>query len=180
MKFLIIFFISVSLYSDIKNNIYELYQNKRYKEACSMGMRHFTKYKNDEQYISLYAFSCLEADYLDRLATPLTKLKFSSEARKNSAYFSIILMQKKLLYHALVDGQELKEFNFPTTDYILSKVFDLYSKSSDNKNKSYYLFEDKENKDLSYKLYLLKGSGLSKMIIEEIYNNKIIKQHKYW
>lgn len=180
MKILIILFITITLYSDAKKEMYNLYKNEKYIEACNTGLRNFSKYANNEDYISLYAFSCLEADYIDRLATPLTKLKFTKESRNNAAYLSVIFMQKKLLYHALIDGYDLSSFNFPTTNHIISKVFDFYSKLEKNSTKEYYLFQDKNDKLLVYKLYLLKGNGLSKIVIEEIYNNKIIKRHRYW
>jgi len=160
--------------------MYNLYQDSKFSEACDVGLREISKNYKNEDYISLYAFSCLKADYIDRLNLPIIKLKHSPEARSNASYFSIILMQKKLLYHSLVDGYNLTSFNFPSTDHILSKIFDLYSEVKKHDANTPYIFQDKNDKLLKYKLYLLKDKGLSKIIIEEIYNNKIIKKHKYW
>jgi hypothetical protein len=110
----------------------------------------------------------------------MTRLKYSKEARKNSTYFSLILMQKKLLYHALIDNVKLEKFNFPTTTHVLSKVFNLYLKFGSHEKKQYYVFQDNDDNKLSYKLYLIESQELSKMVIEEIYNSKIIKKHIYW
>jgi hypothetical protein len=180
MKILLILLLTLSLYADIKQNMFNLYQNKKYQDVCNIGFDNFKENKKDENFVSLYAFSCLKSDYIDRLAIPVALLKFSAEARSNSAYFSIILMQKKLLYHALIDNYDLTAFNLPTTDYVLSKVFDYYSKLGTHKARVYYLFEDKDDKKLTYKLYLEKDNKLKKMVIEEFYNTVMLARHVYW
>ena len=180
MKIIIALLISFSLYADIKQNMFNLYQNQKYEEVCTMGFNNFKRYKKDEEFVSLYAFSCLNSDYIDRLAIPTAILKFSEESRANSAYFSVILMQKKLLYHALLDDYDLSSLNLPTTDYILSKVFDLYTKLGKHKKRAFYLFEDEKDKKLTYKLYIEKGEKLSKIVIEEFYDTITVKRHVYW
>jgi len=110
MKLIILFILAYNLYAyDIKQNLFTLYQNKKYEKVCSIGFRNFQKYKKDEEFVNLYAFGCLNADYVDRLAIPIVTLRFSKESRANSAYFAVILMQKKLLYHALIDGYDLSK-----------------------------------------------------------------------
>ena len=180
MKILLIILISLSLYADVKQNMFNLYQNKKYEKVCSIGFDNFKKNRKDEQFVSLYAFSCLKSDYIDRLAIPIALLKFSRDARSNSAYFSVILMQKKLLYHALIDSYDLSALDLPTTDYVLSKVFDAYSKLGIHEARSFYLFEDKDDKKLTYKLYLEKGTNLRKIVIEEFYDTITLKRHIYW
>ncbi len=180
MKIVLLLLMITSLYADIKQKMFNLYQNKKYEDVCQIGFDNFKKNKRDEEFVSLYAFSCLKSDYIDRLAVPTAVLKASREARANSAYFSVILMQKKLLYHALVDNYDLSEFNLPTTDYVLSRVFDLYSKIGKHKPRAFYLFEDPNDSKLTYKLYLSKDYKLNKMIIEEYYDTITIKRHVYW
>jgi len=180
MKILLVLLVAISLYADIKQEMLELYQNKEYENACELGFKNFIAYSKDEEYVSLYAFACLNVDYVDRLSVPITTLKFSQEARSNAAYFSIIVMQKKLLYHALMDNYDISSLNLPTTDYVLSKVFDLYSKLKKEERKDLYIFEDKNDNKLKYKLYLLKDDKINKMIIEEFYNSVSIKKHVYW
>ncbi len=181
MKILLLIpFIIISLYADIKQKMLNQYQNKQYKEACNLGFNNFGEYSKDEEYISLYAFSCLNADYIDRLSVPIAKLKFSQESRSNAAYFSIILMQKKLLYHAMLDNYDISSLNMPTTNHVLSKVFDLYSKVKKDEHKDLYIFEDENDNQLKYKLYLLKDDKIDKMVIEEFYNSISIKKHIYW
>ncbi|MEA3331769.1 MAG: hypothetical protein U9Q29_08770 [Campylobacterota bacterium] len=180
MKIVIAILISVTLYGDIKQNMFNLYQNKKYEKVCSMGFNNFRNFRKDEEFVSLYAFSCLNSDYIDRLAIPVAVLKYSEESRANSAYFSVILMQKKLLYHALIDNYDLSSLNLPTTEYILSKVFDLYAKLGEHEKRAFYLFEDADDKKLTYKLYIAKDEKLNKIVIEEFYDTITIKRHVYW
>ncbi|DAB30169.1 MAG TPA: hypothetical protein CFH84_05540 [Sulfurimonas sp. UBA12504] len=181
MKLIILsLLIYLNLYADAKLEMLQLFQNNKYEAACNLGFEHFKYYKQEDEFLSLYAFSCLQSDLIDRLAMPLAMLKYSKEARANAAYFSIILMQKKLLYHALVDGYDLENLNLPTTDYILSKVFDFYSKLKKHDKRSVYIFDDLHDPKLSYKLYILEEERISKMVIEEFYDTIVIKRHIYW
>ncbi|MDA7817734.1 hypothetical protein N9A28_06055 [Sulfurimonas sp.] len=180
MKTVLILLITLSLYADTKQQMLSLYQNEKYKNVCNIGFDNFNKYRQDEEFISLYAFSCLKSDFIDRLSIPIAMLKYTKEARSNSAYFSIILMQKKMLYHALVDNYDISSLNLPTTEYILSKVFDLYAKLGQHEPREYYLFENEEDSKLTYKLYLVEEKVLDKVVIEEYYNGVKINRHVYW
>jgi len=165
---------------DLKIETYKLYQEGKYEEACERGSKILDQYKEDEEFISLYAFSCLKADYLDKLTMPIISLKNSAEARANAAYFAVILMQKKLLLHALSDQYDLKPIKLPTTDYVLSTVFDLYTNDSAPKDKRRYHYTDPEDINKSYRLFVTKGGPSPKMIIEEYYDNIMTKRHIYW
>lgn len=180
MKIILIFLLSITLYADIKRDMFNLYQNKKYKEVCSIGFDNFQENKQDEEFISLYAFGCLYSDYIDRLTVPSVMLKQTKEARANAAYLSVIIMQKKLLYHALLDNYDLSEYTLPSTDYVLSKVFDLYSKIGAHEPRAFYLFEDPKDSRISYKLYLSKDYKLTQMVIEEFYDTMTVKRHVYW
>ena len=180
MKFFLILLFTIPIFADIKQDMFHLYQNKKFEDVCNLGFDNFHSYKDDEEFVSLYAFACLYSDYIDRLSIPIAMLKFSKTARANSAYFSIIFMQKKLLLHALIDGYPLSSMKLPTTDYVLSRVFDLYSQLGEHEARAFYLFEDPEDSKLSYKLYLEEDERLSKIVIEEYYDSVTIKRHVYW
>ena len=167
-------------FADIKTSLYHLYQDKQYEEACKEGLKVFQQYRKDEEFVSLYAFSCLQADYIDRLAIPISLLKKTEEARSNAAYFSVILMQKKLLYHALVDGYKLSELKLPTTDHVLSTVFELYAALRHERKQNHYVLFDKKNEKVSYKLYIKNGNHSKKMVIEEYYDTIMTHRHTYW
>jgi hypothetical protein len=177
---LILFIIKLSLYANAKMELYNLYQNKEYKKACRLGMNNYPHFTRDEAFISLYAFSCLEADYIDRLAVPISALKYTKEARSNAAYFSIILMQKKLLYHALIDNYDISSLNLPTTQHVLSKVFNFYINDTQNKDKNVFIYTDDINKSITYKLYIETHPHIKKMVIEVFHDKILYKRHLYW
>ena len=181
MKLTILLFVSfLLLQADDKLDTYKLYQDAKYEEACQMGEKFLEQYKDDEEFISLYAFACLNADHLDKLSVPITALKKSSEARANAAYFSVILMQKKLLMHSLSDQYDLKPVKLPTTDYVLSTVFDLYTKDSGPKERRRYNYRDPKDPKKSYRLFVTKSAPSPKMVIEEYYDKIMTQRHIYW
>jgi hypothetical protein len=180
MKTLLLILLTLQLYAGTKQEMFYLYQNKKFEKVCKIGFDNFKNNKKDEEYVTLYAFACLHSDYIDRLAIPTAILKATQESRANGAYFSVILMQKKLLYHAMVDHYDLSSFSLPTTDYVLSKVFDLYAKLGKHTPRTFYLFEDPKDKKLTYKLSLLSSYRLNKIVIEEFYDTIVINRHVYW
>jgi hypothetical protein len=177
---LILLLVFMGLEANTKEEIFRLYQEKEYAAACSQGLRHFHSHRQDVEYVSLYAFACLHSDFIDRLAVPISILKHTEEARANAAYFSVILMQKKLLYHALLDGYDLSSVRLPTTDFILSKVFDLYAKDPDAKRQKTHHYRDPDTPKKTYKLYVTKTGQVSKMVIEEYYDTMLAHRHIYW
>ena len=177
---LLLFLAPLFLQADAKVNTYKLYQDAKYEEACLSGDKVLKQYKNDEEFISLYAFSCLNADQLDKLSLPITSLKKTAESRANAAYFSVILMQKKLLMHALTDQYDLRPIKLPTTEYVLSTVFDLYSNDTGSKKRRRYNYVDPKDTKKSYRLFVTKSGSSPKMIIEEYYDKIMTKRHIYW
>ncbi len=177
---IIILFAFLSLHASSKNDIFRLYQDAKYIEACKAGLNAFSQLRNDEEFVLLYAFSCLKSDNIDRLAIPIITLKKTKEARANAAYFSVILMQKKIMFQAMLDSYDFSNIKLPTTDYVLSKVFDLYIENGLDKKLPIYLFTDKADLKLTYKLYLINESSTNKMVIEEFYDTILIKRHIYW
>ncbi len=178
--FILVFLLHVTLIAGPKNKLYQLYQEGNYKKACRLGMNNYPQYTRDETFISLYAFSCLKADYIDRLAVPISALKYSKEARSNAAYFSIILMQKKLLYHALIDHYDISMLNLPTTQHVLSKVFDYYTKDTNNKDSNIFHYTDTNDKRITYKLYIETHPHIKKMVIEVFHDKILFARHLYW
>ena len=179
LLFLLIFS-ALLLHADTKMETYKLYQDTKYEEACLSGDKVLDQYINDEEFISLYAFACLHADQLDKLSIPISALNKTAEARANAAYFSVILMQKKLLMHSLADQYDLKPIKLPTTEYVLSTVFDLYSSDTGSKDRRRYNYVDPKDAKKSYRLFVTKSGPSPKMIIEEYYDKQMTKRHIYW
>jgi len=180
-KIMIIFicivnFSSANSLSDVK----QLFNNKKFSQVCIKSGKIYQNYKNNEEFLNIFAASCLKADMINRMVLPIIKLYKTKKARENAAYFSTILFQKKLLYYALSDDIDISYINLPKTNYILSRIFDKFVKGEyDLKNGSYW-FSDDKNPNLTYKLSLEERNNIKKMYLRTYKNHKIIKVRVYW
>lgn len=180
MRWLLCIFLSLTaLNASSSHQLYRYYQAGDYTRACDEGIKKLGQYKEDEKYVSIYAFACLQADKIDRLALPIIMLNNSNEARKNAAYFSVILMQKMLLLSSLENREPLQNLKLPTTEYILSKVFDLYSNDRGIHVQGKWVFTDPKNPRQTYRLYLQKSGSRPMIIVEEYYDTILTKRHTY-
>ncbi len=169
------------LHADTLEKLYELYTQKHYDKACHLGLKAFNRYKKNSKFLMLYGLSCLNADYIDRLSVPLTALRYTKAERANASYFATIILQKKLLYHALLDDVDISNLKLPKTDYVLSRVFDKYVKKEYKKIDGKYYFDSGDGTSKAFDvLYIEYGRGAPKMVIEERLDNLVLKTHKYW
>ena len=167
-----------SLYGTTTSQMLQLYQKGEYNLACDLGAKNLAQFESNEAQLSLYAFSCLKADRIDRLNTPLILLNQTPEARANASYFSMLVMQKKLLIQSLYDNTSLKSLNFPTSSHLLSKVFHLYLHAPQS-NKSIKEYSDPSNQRNSYKLYTTEFNGKKTIAIDEYYDKILTIHHIY-
>lgn len=178
MPYLIMLLLTFPLSADTKQKLFNLYQQGSYVSACNLGLKEFTSHQEDESFVSLYAFSCLKADFIDRLAAPVMTLNQTKEARTNASYFSVIIMQKKLLMQALYDNKPIVNLRFPTSQYLLSKVFDLYLINPQS-NQSIKEYKDSSDPRLSYKLYTVETNGRKSIAIDEYYDKILTLHHVF-
>ncbi len=178
-KILLITFILInSLCADTPTQMYQLYQKGEYAASCNLGLQHFKEFESNEAYVSIYAFSCLKADQIDRLNTPLMILSQSREARANASYFSMLIMQKKLLMQALYDNHTLQSLKFPTSQHLLSKTFAMYCNNPQSEN-SIKEYNDPTNTRITYKLYSTQLNGRKTIAIDEYYDKILTLHHVY-
>jgi len=170
------------LFSSNLSTLYKLYEKQEYDKACDYAVKNFYKKrnKNSEQYITLYGLSCLETDKIHRIATPILRLKMTKDARANAAYFSTILLQKKLLFQALVDKVSLSDLHLPHTNFIVSKIFTLFINKEYSLKEGVYTFKDKEKKEMKYQLYIEENKKNEKFMIIDIYtDDKFTHRYRY-
>ena len=180
MKHLILFIFLVStLVANDKARLLKLYNKGSYLKACHLGFSKFGKNRHDEAYISLYAYSCLNSDLIDRLATPVVMLKLTPEGRKNGAFLSAILMKKKLLHHALADGYDIRGVKLPSSSHILSRVFDLLSEHTGKAKDGVYTLQDKKNPNIVYRTFMERKAKLPKIVIEKYQDSIFKERHLY-
>jgi hypothetical protein len=163
-----------------KNDIINYYKNKDYRKACIKAGDLYQKYKSDEEFLNIYAHSCLEEDMINRTILPIVKLYKTPESRENAAYYATILYQKKLLYHALVDDVDISYINLPKTKYILSVIFNKFVGGDYNYKNGAYWFNNDENNELTYKLSVETHQKTKKIFLRTYKNGKITKVRTYW
>lgn len=170
---------TIFLFSSNLSRLYKFYEKQEYDKGCNYAHKYFYKKqnRNSDNYLTLYGLSCLETDNIDRVAIPMTRLTKSKDARANASYFGTILLQKQLLYQALMDKKPLVELHLPTTDFIISKIFNLFVKDKYSVEDNIYRFKDK---DRVYQLYIKKAKKNRQYMIIDIYkNSKFTKRYQY-
>ncbi|MGA9046245.1 hypothetical protein [Sulfuricurvum sp.] len=174
--FLLLF--SYTLWADAGQNLFDMYQKGMYAQGCDYGYRFFARNEHNEPFVSLIGFSCLKADQIDRLSPVMSALSQTPDARANSAYFALIVMQKKLLMQALFDHKPIQKLQFPTSGHLLSKIFDLYVKNPKH-NDPIKEYQDPANPRQSYKLYTTHSDGRKSIAIDEYYDKILTLHHVY-
>jgi len=146
------------------------YNNGNYNLVCKMS--NIEKFKKSENLLSIVGISCVKSDKLYVLPYLLNKLKRTKIGRKNSIYFNIIYLQKRLIYSYLFDNLSFEGFNLPDTNYILSHIF-VKLKDSDFKKVDGKIVID-------YKGEIIKVYKIGdKFFVDEYKNNKLIKRRWY-
>ncbi len=176
----LILFINVFANCYSQEMLWNFFNNQEYSKICSneVWSKDYFEYNDDEEFVNMYAYSCMQTDMINRLTSPIVQLRKSKKSRANALYYATILYQKKILYHALIDGIEQIPTNLPNTDYILSKIYDKFSKKDFTKKQNAYYFSIE---NIDYKLFSKKDSdGYEKIVLQTIKNNEIIKTRLYW
>ena len=154
-------------------NIKNEYLAHHYKAVCMYGVEHFQEIKKDENLLSLIGLSCVKNDSFIYLPHIINNLKHTKEARDNSVYFSLLFMEKKLLYSYIMDNTDMSYYRFPLINHPLSIVFNNIT----NKN-----FKKEGNKIIIHyknKTYKVYKNNEAKVFIDVYQNNKLISTHWY-
>ena len=182
IKISVIFFIFVVnfAFASSLSNIKQLFNDKKFTQVCRKSSAIYEDNKRNEEFLNMFAASCLKSDMINRMVLPIIKLYKTKEARENAVYFATILYQKKLLYYALSDDFDISYVNLPKTNYILSKIFDKFVKGEYNLKNGSYWFTDNGKNGLTYKLSMEERNHVKKMYLRTYRNDKIIKVRVYW
>jgi hypothetical protein len=178
---LLLITLTAALNASNLSTLYKFYEKQAYDKACDYAVKHFNKKRNrnSEQYMTLYGLSCLETDNIHRIATPMLRLKSTKAARANATYFSTILLQKTLLFQALVDDVSLSDLHLPRTNFIVSKIFKLFLNKEYEKKGDVYIFKDEKKKDREYRLYIQEEKNKKYMIIDTYKDDKFTHRYRY-
>lgn len=157
------------------------YKEGDYQKICSNSVGAiYPEHRDNEEFLNMYAHACLENDMINRMSIPIIKLIDTPQTRANAVYYATVLYQKKLLYHALIDGIDISHISLPKTHYILSIIFDKFVKKEYTQEDEMLIFKDNDP-DTFHKLYLSKNEeNIYKMVLKTYKHGKIVKTRTYW
>ncbi len=160
-------------------NILKSYENGQYWKSCSLCQKSIKLYKDKDEFLNFCALSCLKANELEKMASFASLLKKTPLDRKNSIYFLTILYQKELLFHSILDGKDISFVKIPKTNYILSDIFVRYVKKDYIKKGKVYIFPDKKNPNIFYKLSIEKMGDKRKLFLRT-FKGKILLETRIY
>jgi hypothetical protein len=106
-------------------------------------------------------------------------LNKTKSSRENASYFGTILLQKQLLKQAILDKRNLGDLKLPTTNFYLSRIFNLFVKKKYILKDEVYRLQDEQDKDIKYQVYIQKEKDMSYMIIDIYKKDKFTKRYRY-
>ncbi len=180
MRYMVgIFLVGGLLWGSSLSKLFKYYENQSYDKGCDYGAKYYTRNINNEKYLTLYGLSCLETNHIERVAKPMLALSKSASSRENASYFATIILQKQLLKQRLMDGKELGDLRLPKTNFVLSRIFEMFvNKEYTQKGDVYYL-DDPSKKDIHYRVYIKKSKKRDYMVIDIYQEDRFTKRYRY-
>ena len=172
--------LSSLIFASNLSEIYKLYEKQEYEKGCDYGAKYYTKNIDNENYLTFYGLSCLETNNINRLSQSMVKLGSTKELRETASYFATILLQKQLLKQFLLDGKELGDLKLPKTEFVLSRIFNLFVQKKYNLKDNTYILLDFDKKNIRYEVYIKKSEkNINYMIIDIYQDDKFTKRYQY-
>jgi len=174
MKKLILLSFTVLLFGITKNDIYQYYTDKDYKNTCNKGIWILNKYKTDDNYQSIVALSCVKVDMINTAIRIAKTMNHTPIGRNNASYIGSLFLIKKLLLQLIYDNINISNLSLPKSKHPLSIIFENISHNNYIKQNNKYIV-----KIDNYK-YILAPIENNKIKIEIYNNNILIDKHIYW
>jgi len=178
MKSLSLFLLTfISIYGATLKGVEKDFTQQNFKRACLEGSKILAHHRGNEQFINNVANACLKSDYIDLLAQPIRFLRESPKSRKQAIYYATVQLQKRLLYHAIMDDASITGIRLPHIDYILSEVVDYLAAEKYEKAEGYYLIKTPEKQ---YKIQKIFDKNTWKVEVVLFRDGLQISKHLYW
>jgi hypothetical protein len=145
---------------------------KNYDKVCKTGIKNLYNIKHSENLLSLIGIACAKSDNILYLPIFAKRLKKTKESRNNAIYFSVLFLQKKLLYAYFMDNIDISYYEFPMTDHPISIVTYFIAKNRFKKENGVINIEYKNK---TYKVYK-DGTKVFVLVYE---NGKLKETHWY-
>ena len=173
-----LFFISIifsnTLYSidisDIKNDA----RDGKFDDACNKAGAIFSENSLSETYLNLFAFSCTEAGFLDRVFLSIVNLTQSEDARDNSLYYQTILYKKALIVSMILDKKNYSTLSLPKTAHILDFIFTKLQNNQYSIEGENYKIKDE---NFIFEVGVLQRTSKNTLYINKYRDNSLIKSY---
>jgi hypothetical protein len=166
-----------SLFAITKDQVYTYYKSQAYEKACKYGAGLVRRERDDENYLSIVALSCVNADYLNTSITIARDMKNTKIGRNNASYISSLFLIKKLLMQFVYDDTDLTNLTLPKSPHILSLIFEAISHNKYQKIDDEFIMMDGQYK---YTLEKFIDGKVNKILLKKHLGPKILEQHIYW
>ncbi|MGE4294689.1 MAG: hypothetical protein AB7E49_03190 [Campylobacterales bacterium] len=173
-----VLWVAVMASANTPDRVISLYHQGDFRTACLEGARILRDSRDDETFVNAYGIACLKSDFIDLAVPAVMYLRSTPGARQNANYILTVVLQKKMLYHALADNVDIRNAYLPDTPHVLSKVYNTFAKGNFTET-SQGVYEMRIN-DRRVTLDSLHDGGHFKIRIRQYDNGRIIDEHLYW
>lgn len=171
-------FLHVTLHAISEHSVLEKFKEGKYESVCKEGMALFYTGHEEEFFVTMVASACAKSDNLNPLGLLQAKLVNSESARESAVMFSALIMQKRILYHYMIDGMDLSEYSFAYSSHILSLIFS-HLKSGE------FTLMSEDPKMLKFSegnrevFVSVSDDEVKKILVDEYEDSRLIMRHWY-
>jgi hypothetical protein len=154
------------------------FKQKKYYSVCQDGLNEYRAGHQDERLLALTGTACSYVDNINPLGSLQAKMISTAEARETSSYFTSLILQKRLIYHFMLDDISLAHLQLPKSPHILSFVFEHLGNGKFkyiSKSPKVIKIED-ANRSI---LLSVSQDELKKVVVDEYNGATLIKRHMY-
>jgi len=174
MKRFLIIFIYISAFGITQAEVYNFYKNHNYIDSCKKGLWNVSKFKEDDNYQSIVALSCVKIGMLNTAIRITKSMTHTPIGRHNASYIASLYLIKKLLLQMVHDNINISNLSLPESDHFLSIIFENISHNNFSKVNNKYVVEKDGIK------YILSPKNNDKFEVKIYKNNNLISTHTYW
>lgn len=175
---LLFILLHVSINAQSLQQLVSDFKLKKYYAVCQDGLREYRAGSQDEKVLAITGTACSYIDVINVLGSLQAKMNSTAEGRATSAYFSALLLEKKLIAHFMLDGISLANLSLPKSPHILSFVFEHLGSGKFkyiSQNPKVIKIEDADKSVL----VSLSNFQPQKVVIEEFSGSVLVKRHVF-
>ena len=121
---LILVLLFANIYAKTTEQFIQDFKQKKYYTVCQEGLNEYRAGRQEERFLAIIGTACANIDNINPLGSLQAKMISTQDSRETSSYFSSLILQKRLIYHFMLDDISLAHLQLPKSAHILSFVFE--------------------------------------------------------